>query len=165
MKKASSVLLSLVLAFGVGLSASASKTTGSCQSSATTLSPGTTKLVTFQNEWDEDWGENTDFAVHWFKISLTLGKDCTIWTEGATEDEYFGIWVNPKDAEEMPSVDYIDSMMQDGCNVRVYFTKKGDVRYAIDFRGDGKPFAVKGAGEGEGSRDPGQPRGEICPSA
>ena len=31
---------------------------------------------------------------------------------------------------------------------RVYFTKKGDVWYAIDFRGDGKPFAVKGAGEG-----------------
>ena len=26
----------------------------------------------------------------------------------------------------------------------VYFTTKGDVRYAIDFRGNGKPFAVKG---------------------
>ncbi len=28
---------------------------------------------------------------------------------------------------------------------RVYFTRKGNVRYAIDFRGDGTPFAVKGA--------------------
>ena len=27
---------------------------------------------------------------------------------------------------------------------RVYFTRKGDVRYAIDFRGDGRPFAVTG---------------------
>ena len=28
---------------------------------------------------------------------------------------------------------------------RVYFTRKGDVRYAIDFRGDGRPFRAKGA--------------------
>ena len=31
---------------------------------------------------------------------------------------------------------------------RVYFTRKGEVRYAIDFRGDGSPFAVKGAAKG-----------------
>ena len=30
----------------------------------------------------------------------------------------------------------------------VYFTSKGDVRYAIDFRGDGTSFCVKGAAKG-----------------
>lgn len=77
------IKLSFIAVFAMMFSVTATAaSSGSCQSSAASLSLGTTVKGNLVDEYDPDYGENTGYPVYYFKLKVNKGDSATLVMSG-----------------------------------------------------------------------------------
>ena len=100
------VLVGVILATGFAM-AKVERANGSYIGKAIPLS--VSQKVTLVNEYDPDWGENTDTGVAWYKVTLHKNSAATVWITGGDTAELwdFSVGLNYDDYDDvMPMADF-----------------------------------------------------------
>ena len=98
------VVALLAMTFAMAASAASSASSGSCQSKAVKLSLGSTATGTLVDEYDPDYGENTGFAVYYFKLTVSYGETATLLMSGESPhiDDVYEVDIYEGESESSP---------------------------------------------------------------